>query len=115
MTYSRYDNRKIISNRDDSIRELLNERGINFAIHYTTPVFAQLTEKQVKKLKLLALVWNQYQKFYKLANEYYGDPKFWWIIAKFNNKPTEFHVNDGDILYIPLPLDTMLQYYNSEE
>jgi hypothetical protein len=114
MSYSRYDNRKIVTNTDDSIKDLLLERGINSATHYTTPVFIELSQQQLRKLKLIGLIWNQYQKFYKLANTYYGDPKFWWVIAKFNKKPTEFHVQEGEVIYIPTPLDTILQYYNSE-
>mgnify|MGYP003344114216 CR=1 FL=1 len=36
----------------------------------------------------------------KLADEYYGDSRDWWIIAKYNLKPTEAHIQIGDIIEI---------------
>ena len=30
------------------------------------------------------------------------------LIAFFNQKPTEFHVNPGDVIYIPVPLEAIL-------
>ena len=33
------------------------------------------------------------------------DTEYWWLIAWFNNKPTDIHCKVGDVLYIPLPLD----------
>ena len=40
-------------------------------------------------------------KLYKLAHRYYGSSGFFWIIAMFNNKPTDAHYNYGDIVLIP--------------
>ena len=35
--------------------------------------------------------------------KYYGDAEYWWLIAWYNNKPTESHFKLGDVVYIPLP------------
>jgi len=33
------------------------------------------------------------------------------VIAQFNKKPTESDVSPGDLIYIPLPLETVLGFY----
>jgi hypothetical protein len=53
-------------------------------------------------------IWVVGDKFYKLADRYYGDSRDWWIIAKFNNKPTESHVKIGETLLIPTPVQEAL-------
>ena len=47
---------------------------------------------------------------FKLASKYYDDPTMWWVIAFYNQKPTEFHLKLGDLVYIPVPLETVLFY-----
>ena len=42
---------------------------------------------------------------YKYAHEIYGSTQYWWIIAWFNNKPTDIHCKIGDVIYVPVPLD----------
>ena len=53
-------------------------------------------------------VWSLGDHYYKLAERYYGDPNYWWVIAWFNKKPTEGHVKAGDIIRIPTPLGQVL-------
>ena len=47
-------------------------------------------------------------RYFKLAYEYYGDSKLWWVIAWYNQKPSEADVKNGDTIFIPLPLDKVL-------
>ena len=49
-------------------------------------------------------------KYYKLANQFYGRPGLWWIIALYNKKPTEGHLRRGDIVEIPTPIELVLYY-----
>ena len=37
------------------------------------------------------------------------DQQYWYIIARFNNKPTEGHIKKGDIIRIPVPLENFLR------
>ena len=50
-------------------------------------------------------VWGVGDRYYKLASRYYGDPTYWWVIAWFNKKPTESHIEVGDFIRVPLPLN----------
>jgi hypothetical protein len=53
-------------------------------------------------------VWGMGDRYYKLAASYYGDSKYWWIIAWFNKKPTESHIEIGDVIRVPKSLGDIL-------
>ena len=64
----------------------------------------------MQSLQTTTHMWRRGDKFYKLAFDHYGDSRLWYIIAWFNKKPTEAHVKDGTILFIPKPLESILSY-----
>ena len=47
-----------------------------------------------------------------LAEKYYGLSSYWWLIAWYNEKPTESHFAVGDIVLIPTPFQRMISLYN---
>jgi len=53
-------------------------------------------------------VWGVGTKYFNLANEFYGDPQYWWVIAWFNLRPLETAYRPGDVVVIPTPLETVL-------
>ena len=53
-------------------------------------------------------IWTTADRYYKLANQFYGDPSLWWIIAWYNGRPTEADVFPGDLLTIPLEASAVL-------
>ena len=46
---------------------------------------------------------------FKLSQQYYGDQQYWYIIARFNNKPTEANIKDGEVLKIPTNLQQAIE------
>lgn len=106
----RYKNRKILVNDLESYENVLRKRNIHSISHYSTPKFSFPDADEMSNLTLVKHVWKEGDRFYKLAEQYYGDSQDWWIIAKFNQLPTESHVQIGDIINIPLPLDLVLEY-----
>ena len=46
-----------------------------------------------------------------IAGSYYGDSTYWWVIALYNKKPTEADFKIGEIVYIPLPLEEILEHF----
>ena len=101
---NRFSNRMTMLNNNTIYEDYFFQRGLKHINQYETPAFSALTKENVRNLQLKEHVWKTGDKFYKLANTYYGDSRDWWIIAKFNNKPTESHVKIGDVLLIPTPL-----------
>ena len=107
---SRYDDTSIGILASDTYRELFKKRDVKFIRHYFTPTLVFPTVEELLDLDILSHVWSLGDRFYKLADEYYNDPTLWWIIAWFNETPTESHVEIGDVVDIPMPLESILQY-----
>jgi nucleoid-associated protein YgaU len=107
---NRYSNRNIFQNGLEQYENTLRQRNVRLINQYETPVFNFPTAQEIKNLKTVEHIWSPGDKFFKLSYQYYGDARDWWVIAKFNNKPTESHVSLGDIILIPLPLNQVLNY-----
>ena len=59
-------------------------------------------------------VYSTGDRLSKLAHKHYGDARYWWLIAWFNGKPTDFHCKIGDYIYIPFPLrDVIVQAHSA--
>jgi hypothetical protein len=108
---SRYERSKTIKNTNPAYEDVFEDRGKNFIRQYATPKYRAITREQIGTLNNIPHVWSEGDRYYKLAESFYGDPKLWWVIAWFNKKPTEAHVNFGDLIYVPLPLERVLSYY----
>ena len=89
-------------------RYLKKTRGLEQVNQYSTPKFRHPDANDIANFSVINHVWKTGDRYFKLAHEYYGDPEMWWVIALYNQKPTEFHAKLGDVLYIPTPLETVL-------
>ena len=99
-------------NEEDLYEEFLEDRGIPRIRHYLTPKWPKLTAQVRNRFVRQQHTWALGDRYYKLANQYYGDPKLWWVIAWYNEKLTEGHVKAGMTLYIPTPIEDVLSYFN---
>ena len=104
----RYLNQKIFRNVGDDYRRYLKKRCMEQIDQYTTPKFLYPSPEDNRKFQTISHIWGAGDRYFKLANKYYGDPELWWVIAFFNQKPTEFDIKAGDIIFIPTPLETVL-------
>jgi hypothetical protein len=103
---SRYKSTRIKKNLMDLYKKQRKARGIPGALtQYETTRLATVTVEDAKSLSNVAHVWQTGDRLYKLADRYYNDPELWWIIAWYNNRPTEAHFNVGDLIQVPLPLE----------
>ena len=105
---TRYRNREIYENREDVYEDLRRNRGVKKIEHYNSPEFKSLSQKEYSSLTPLTHTWTIGDRFFKLSHKHYGTTKYWWLIAKFNAKPTESHISIGDKIEIPLPLERAL-------
>jgi nucleoid-associated protein YgaU len=106
----RYHNQNVITTKTNSYKRLLKKRGLKSITHYDTPRFHHPTVNEIKNFQTTTHIWKTGDRYYKLAHEFYNDSTKWWVIALYNKRPTEFHVNEGDVIYIPHPLDSALFY-----
>jgi len=110
MATSRYQNRETAINADDLYKNLLKKRGLHFFEQYRTARLAYPSEEEISRMTLVPHLWVMGNRFYKLANTYYSDPSYWWVIAWFNKLPTEHLVSVGQIIHIPTNLEEILDY-----
>ena len=106
----RYINRQVLRNISETYEEVRDERGLNRINHYRTPKLKHISSSQVAKLDRVSHIWKVGDRFYKLAFKHYGNTKYWWVIAWYNKTPTEAHVQLGNLIFIPKPLQTVLRY-----
>ena len=85
-----------------------NENGIR-QLPINTLKYPTLNE--AVDFEVATKIWSVGDRFYKLATTYYNSPEYWWVIALYNKKPTEHHVKLGEIIEIPLPLESVLSSY----
>jgi len=105
---SRYNNKPTAINQEELYEDLLKQRGRKFIKQYMTPNMYHPTADDYARLEIVTHTWKRGDRYFKLAHTYYGTTKYWWVIAWFNQKPTESHLEYGDVLEIPLPLDRAL-------
>jgi len=99
---SRYTGRIKAINDNEMYENIFEQRAVKQIEQYTTPVLKYPNEKSTLAIRTVDYVWKQGDKFWRLADKYYGDATMWWLIAQFNKKPTEGHLAAGDVLKIPI-------------
>lgn len=98
--------RKSLSN--DMYKNYLEERGLTEITYIPFSSFKKLSDSQKRQLTKVNHTWKSGDRYYKLAATHYGNPAYWWIIAYYNNKPTEASVSIGDNIVIPKPLNILI-------
>jgi len=106
----RYLYRQVFNNTSETYEELREKRGLNRINHYKTPKLRHVGADQIASLGRVSHVWKTGDRFYKLAFKYYGNSKYWWVIAWYNKRPTEAHVQLGDLVFVPHPLEDVLRH-----
>lgn len=86
----------------------LEERGVREITFIPFTKFKQLSASEKRQILEVSHIWKSGDRYYKLSVEHYGNPNYWWIIAYYNNKPTEASISIGDTIKIPKPLNVLL-------
>mgnify|MGYP001202111669 CR=1 FL=1 len=106
----RHGTEDIVENREELYEEFFDRRDVPKITHYRSPLLPPLDVNIVSRFSRQKYVWKTGDKYYNIANKFYGDPKLWWAIAWFNDKPTEGTLKTGDVIYIPRPINKLLTY-----
>jgi len=107
----RYEGRTIARNSEEAYADLLNDKELKHIDQYLTPTIASVEVEGSLSLTRIQHVWKAGDRLWKLSSEYYDDPTYWWLIAWYNQKPTESHFAIGDIVIIPTPFERALALY----
>jgi len=104
--------RRIVYNDSEAVAIMLARRGKESVEHYgkidINPIF--LEDRAALNTK--KHVFTIGDRLFKLAYKEYGDSQYWYLLAWWNKKPTDFHCKVGDVIYIPFPLQDVLYLWN---
>lgn len=106
---SRYIKREKATNNKEQYDKLFEKRGIKKIVQYRSPSANYITDEELALIECHNVSWYSGLSFEKLASEFYGDPTHWWVIAGFNRKPTESHVEMGEVIRVPKSLADALR------
>ena len=107
---SRNSRRNIKKIKKTDQQTLFKDRNITNADIYQDPFLFYPPEDIRKQLNYKEHYWSAGDKYFKLSYKYYGNRSDWWVIARFNGKPTDADLSIGDRLVIPFPLDIVKDY-----
>ena len=106
---SRYSRTRTILNGAEYYSFLRKNRYSKKATtQYATPILAHPSVLQRSQIVSNTHIWKYGDRLYKLANSYYNDPEYWWIIAWYNGYPTEADIPMGAVLSVPVDLEQIL-------
>ena len=108
---NRYQNTPYFINRLTLYENVFEERGVTQIGQYGTTTFEELTTAQKASIRTKEIMWEVGDRLDKLASREYGDAQYWWVIARYNNKPTDAHFKRGDTVLVPHPISIIAGYY----
>ena len=111
MPVSRYQLRPRVFNRHKMYDEFFRERGVKYIKHYRTGRIKYPTKAQLKRIPTVTHMWKMGDRYEKLAQNYYGDSRYWWVIAWFNKRPAELTNKLGDVIFIPTSIEDTLSVF----
>jgi len=103
--------RDIFDNFDEKYDKIIGPRGRKLINQYATKRLKFPSDREMRKITSVPHTWKVGDKYWKLAQTHYGDSELWWLIAWFNQKPTENHCRNGDTIMIPFPLERIYKYF----
>ncbi len=104
---ARYKTDRIFRNSSEYYKPI--RRGKKTIRHFETPILANPGPGIRAVINSVTHIWTAGDRFYKLANTYYCDVRYWWVIAWYNGVQTEAHLERGTPIEIPLELEAVLR------
>lgn len=98
---TRYRKRRVAKNNDISYDKVFEKRGVRNINQYSTPSTPGPNDESFQSIQYYEYVWSAGDRYWKLAHYIYGDKNLWYIIARYNNLPTEADIKPGQVIRIP--------------
>jgi|TARA_Y100000034_G_scaffold18667_1_gene20731 hypothetical protein len=106
---SRYRNDQILLNSSEYYKPLRETRGLKVIRQYETPMLTNPSVADRTRITADTYLWGYGDRLYKLAYQYYGDARFWWVIAWWNGIPAESEIPNGAVIAIPINIEDALK------
>ena len=104
----------IYRNDDELYRDFMNRTGAQAITHYGLVTYGDPAQESfLRQIEITQHLYKVGDSLSKIAFKYYGEARYWWILAWFNSRPTDLHCSVGDTILIPTPLEAAVsQAYN---
>ena len=93
-----YKDSKFSNNSTKLYEKVLEERGVKNIYQFRTKIFDKIDLSTIPSTKY---IWKKGDNLFKLANRFYSNKDYWWIISYFNQKPTDAEFELGEEILIP--------------
>jgi len=112
MAISRLKKRRTLTaTRDDELyKKVIENRGLNSITFFETAAFTLDDSQTNLDFSFKEEYWKDGYRLHKLSQKYYNSVEYWWLIGLFNQKPTDSHYENGDLVLIPYPLEDALEF-----
>ncbi len=94
----KYRNRDTAINESSIFQDILDRRGVKKISQLRTMPFSGL---DISSILVSEYIWTTKDSLHRVSQTFYGTYEYWWVIAMVNQKPTDAHYKNGDIIYIP--------------
>lgn len=108
MPNLRHTKYKILDTDKDYYSYLLRNRNVKNIEFYGTPVLSNPTVSDRSSVQTIPHIWSYGNRLYNLAYQYYGDQRYWWVIAWWNGYAIEAEIPLGAQLKIPISIEEAL-------
>ena len=61
-----------------------------------------MTDSERAAVDTKRYTWRSSDMYWRVAKRFYGDPRLWFVIAYYNKAPTEFHLDAGQDILVPI-------------
>ncbi len=109
---SRYNSSGRGTNSQEFYKEFLEKRNVKSLEQYRTPRFPILSAEVRRRFVVVRHYWQMGDSYWKLAAKHYSDPNLWWVLAWYNEKPTESHIEIGGTVLIPTPVEEVISFFH---
>jgi nucleoid-associated protein YgaU len=107
MARSRYNNKSVDTRKFLFKLDKKTKRKKNITF-YNTINFEALTDEGLDELEIEEINFAATDTLMGLAQKFYGDPSYWWVIALINNVGSEADITLGQQLVVFSPLSALL-------
>jgi hypothetical protein len=105
----RYHKTEIFANDEEYYDYLLKRRNIKSANHFETPRLRNPTISEREAITSQSHIWSYGDRLSNLSHKFYGDVRYWWVIAWYNGVGIEADLQLGDLIEIPINLRKTLK------
>jgi len=100
---ARYDttNPIALSKLDDKYDYLFENRDVKIVYMTAMNHMNAMTDAERSAVGTRQYSWRTSDRYWQVAERFYGDARLWFVIAYYNKAPTEFHLSNGQDILVP--------------